>query len=64
MYAHVPVLSEHAESVTSNDVFAIVRTPAMDVSMVGLLVVGITPATVATAVGDGVLVGVDVIVGV
>jgi hypothetical protein len=44
MYAQVPVSSEHGESVTSNDVLAIVRTPALAVLMVGLEVVGMARA--------------------
>jgi hypothetical protein len=64
MYAHVPVSSEQVESVTSNDVFAIVRTPAMLVSMVGLDVVGISPGARDSRVGEGVLEGVNVMVGV
>jgi hypothetical protein len=41
-----------------------VRTPAIDVSMVGLLVVGTSPGARNSRVGDGVLDGVNVIVGV
>ena len=57
-------MSEHDESVTSNEVFAMVRTPAIDVLIVGLLVVGATPATVGTTVGEGVRVEVGVLVNV
>lgn len=58
MYDHVFTAREQVVSVTSNDVLAIVRTPAILVLMVGLLVVGTSPGARNSRVGDGVLDGI------